>query len=391
MSIFAQHGWGKTDKIERGLTDGSLNGIIMSPRDEAPANLSAFLSSIQNTYPSTERLVDPQLYVGAVWPVRDGKLPDYPHYQQHLTPSSFSPSGIQQFVNATLAWQDSLDVTAIVSPTVIVDDLRSQWAQIALMFAQETITQYRGTRPLIISLVINEDALRQRVPVDDWLNDLTQLNVDGFYLVVKRTADTYRQHYDAGILAPLLGVCYSLAELNDYRLYMGYTDMVTAVFHAVGVTATSAGWFTGLRQFTLRRFQPVSGGRRPRSRYSSHPLLNTIYVSELDSIYYGARVTDVLSGTPYDGRFNGATNPENVAWPDDDAALHHWHVLHGIAQSATGNTVSDRLDSVRDATAVARAMYAQYANLVPFTTETGSTHLDQWLDGLNRFRSEFAV
>ena len=388
MTILAQHGWGKSNKVEQGIANGSIHGVIMSPRDESPANLTSFLSTIHT---GVERLVDPQLYVGTIWPVRDGKLRDYAHYRQNLTPGSFSPAAIRDFVNAALDWQSGLNVSAVVSPTVMVDDLSSQWAQIAMMLAQETVTQHDRAKPLLISLVVGEDALRQRAPVDYWLDDLTQLDVDGFYLVVRRTEETYRQHYDPEVLASLLRVCYSLAELNQYRVFAGYTDMATLLLHAVGVTGTGAGWFTGLKQFTLRRFQPATGGRRARARYSSSPLLNSIYMTDLDAIYYGSLLATVLSGTPFDARFNGTTNPENASWPDDEVALHHWCVLAGISQSVVGTTVGHRLDSARNLIAQAQGVYAQTGMLTPFTTETGPTHLDQWLDALNRFRSDAAV
>ena len=388
MTILAQHGWGKSNKIERGIANGSIHGVIMSPRDESPANLASFLSTIHT---DVERLVDPQLYVGTIWPVRDGNLRDYPHYRQNLTPGSFSPAAVRDFVNAALDWQSGLNVSAVVSPTVMVDDLNSQWAQIAMMLAQESVTQHDRAKPLLISLVVGEDALRQRAPVDYWLDDLTQLDVDGFYLVVRRTDESYRQHYDPEVLASLLRVCYSLAELNQYRVFAGYTDMATLLLHAVGVTGTGAGWFTGLKQFTLRRFQPATGGRRARARYSSSPLLNSIYMTDLDAIYYGGLVATVLSSTPFDARFNGTTNPENVPWPDDEAALHHWCVLAGISQSVVGTSIGHRLDSARNLIAQAQGVYAQAGMLTPFTTETGPTHLDQWLDALNRFRSDAAV
>ena len=391
MTILAQHGWGKTNKIERGLSDGSIHGVIMSPRDEKCTNLASFLTDIAASHPGVERLVDPQLYAGMIWPVRDGRLTDYPYYRQHLTPMSFSPTEIQGFVSRALAWQYTLDVSAVVSPTVMVDDLGSQWAQIAMMLAQETAAQHNRSKPLLISLAVGEDALRYRGPVHTWLDDLSQLDVDGFYLVVRRASEAYRQHYDPEILVSLLHICYALAELNQYSVFVGYTDMATLLLHAVGVTGTGAGWFTGLRQFNLRRFQPVSGGRQPRPRYSSLPLLNSIYMTELDGIYNGGLVADVLSATPFDTRFNGPSNPENVSWPADEAALHHWHVLANISRSPAAARVGDRLDQALQLIGQALALYSQMGALVPFATETGSTHLDQWLDALNRFRSDAAV
>ena len=391
MTILAQHGWAKSDKIERGLANGSIQGVIMSPRDMSPGNLASFLSSIQTAQPNSDRLVDPQFYAGTIWPVREGRLGDYNHYEPHLTPLSFSPSEIHRFVNLTLQWQYGLDLSAVTSPTVIVDDLGSQWAQIAMMLAQETVSQHDGSKPLLISLVVGEDALRQRAQTDGWLNDLTQLDADGFYLVVRRSSEGYRQSYDPDVLASLLRVCYSLGELNQYRVLVGYTDMATLLLHAVGVAGTGAGWFAGLRQFGLRRFQPASGGRPPRSRYSSRPLLNSMFVTELDTIYRRGLITQVLSNTPFDGRFNGLTNPENVPWPANEAALHHWQVLSDISQSTSGAQLNVGLDSARNLIVQAITVYTAIATLIPFTPETGPTHLDQWLDALNRFRSDAAV
>ena len=391
MTILAQHGWGKSDKIERGLTNGSIQGVIMSPRDELPLNLASFLSTTREKFPNSERLVDPQLYAGTIQQVRDRHLRKYAHYRQHLTPMSFSPAGIRNFVSTALDWQYELEVSAVVSPTIMVDDLSSRWAQIAMMCAQETVTQHDGSKPLLISLLVSEDTLRQRLLVDDWLDNLTQLDVEGFYLIVRRSSEVYRQHFDPDVLASLLRVCYSLAEINQYRIFVGYTDMVTLLLHAVGVAGTGSGWSMGLRQFNLRRFQPVSGGRQPRDRYSSRPLLNSIYVTELDAIYNGGRVNDVLSSTQFDSRFNGRVNPENVLWPRDEAALHHWQALTDISRAPAGLGLTDSLDRARDLIAQARAFYAQIGILVPFVTETGPAHLDQWLDALNRFRSDAGV
>ena len=92
MTILAQHGWGKSDKIQRGISDGSIQGVIMSPRDESPANLESFLSSMPT---HIERMVDPQFHVGILSPARDGKLPDYDHYRPNFSQTSFNAASIR--------------------------------------------------------------------------------------------------------------------------------------------------------------------------------------------------------------------------------------------------------------------------------------------------------
>ena len=391
MTILAQSGHGRSNKIERAIQNGSIAGVIMSPLNETPAKLASFLSSLSAFKPNSERLVDPQNYVGNIPGAEDKKLKKYHYYKPNLVLGSCSPEVVRNIVTETLDWQRDFDVSAILTPTVMVDDLRGRWAQIAMMLAHESITQSVKNESLIISHIVSEDALRDISVVDAWLDELTQLNVAGFYLIVARSIETYRQSYDPQVLAALLRVCYSLGELNRYRVYVGYTDMVTLLLHAVGVTGIATGWHTNLRQFARRRFEPVKGGNPARSRYSSRPLLNSIFMTELGGIYSGGYLVQVLSGTSYDARFNTNTNPENVSWPRDDPDLHHWEVLSDISQSLQGTSVGDRLDSARNIIGQAQVVYAQAGKLVPFANETGPTHLNQWLEALNRFRTEVGV
>ena len=125
MTILAQHGYAKSDKIQQGIDDGSVSGVIMSPRDEQPANFAAFVSALPE---DVERMADPQFYVGTILGARDGNLPQYAHYIPNLIPASFSPGAITQYVTNTLVWQSSLAVSAVLSPTVMVDTFNNRWA-----------------------------------------------------------------------------------------------------------------------------------------------------------------------------------------------------------------------------------------------------------------------
>ena len=391
MSILAQHGWGKTDKIQKGIQDGSIQGVIASPRDEIPDNLRRFLTAMASDHPETKRFVDPQFHIGMLPSPNDGKLGKYDHYHRGLNYLSFSPADVRRYVADTLDWQRGLDVTEFVSPTVMVDDLSGRWAQIAMNLAQEALQQHDQSKPILISIVVDEEALTQRNIVDDWLDEITLLDSDGFYLVVRRSSDTNNQQFHPEILASLLKVCHSLATVNEYSMFVGYSDFVTMLLHAVGVQSTGAGWSAGLKKFTLRRFTPGTFGRPPRSRYSSLPLLNSIYITELDGIHAAGRVSDALSNSSYDARFNGSTNPENVPWPNEESALHHWCVLSEIASAHAGGPVADRLDHAQGQIAYAQMLYGQFSQGVPFRNETGPLHLGDWSEALDRFRADAGV
>ena len=376
--------------IQEGLVSGAIEGVIMSPRNEPRERLASFLARTRVTHPSAEILVDPQFYVGTVPQAHHSYLPKYPHYEPKLTLSSFKAPKIRQYVAATLAWQCELNVSAVISPTVAVDDLQGPWAQVAQRLARETVAQYSDNKPLLISIVVGESALRQSDHLDRWIDGLAELNVAGFYLVVDRDSEDYQQHFEATALASLLRTCYSLAGLRDYMVVVGYADMVTLLLHAVGVAATGAGWYSNLRQFYMTRFQKRRGGPA-KPRYSSLPLLNSIFLTELEGIYRAAGLGNVLSGTPLDGRFNGNTEPSRVDWPKIEAALHHWHVLTEITRIPTGTGTTARLDAAQAAVQQAAALYRQLGSSSSFTPRTDASHLDSWSDGLERFRTQAGV
>ena len=85
MTLLAQHGWGKSDKITTALSNGSISGLILSPRDETPENAAAVLASIAGHHPDAARLFDPLFHAGQIIPANDGKLPDYDYYRPNLT------------------------------------------------------------------------------------------------------------------------------------------------------------------------------------------------------------------------------------------------------------------------------------------------------------------
>ena len=390
MSILAQHGYGKSSMIQQGITGGAIGGVIMSPRNEPRGSLASFLTSIRLSHPIADLLADPQFYVGTLSQAHEMNLREYPHYVPGLTLTSFGAQEVRRYVDAALEWQSGLDVSAVISPTVVVDDLQGPWALIATKLAQETITRYGGNRPLLITLAVSEGALRQRNSVEVWLRGLAELDVPGFYVIVNRDSQDYRQHFDATALASLLQACYFLAWKRKYRVVVGYIDMVTLLLHATGVTATGAGWFSNLRQFHMTRFEKTRGGRAPK-RYSSLPLLNSIFVTELGGIYRGAGVGNVLSGTPLDGRFMGSTDPTQVNWSRSEAAVHHWHVLDEITKIPIGAGISNRLDVALGAIQRATALYRQMTPYAGFTPKTDASHLLRWSDGLSQFRSRMGV
>ena len=121
MTLLAQHGWGKSDKITAALNDESISGLIVSPRDETPGNAKSLIESIASDHPSSTRLFDPLFHAGMITSANDGKLSEYDYYKANLTRRDFiGTAKYAGYAGDTLGFQYDLRVSSIVSPTIEV-------------------------------------------------------------------------------------------------------------------------------------------------------------------------------------------------------------------------------------------------------------------------------
>lgn len=391
MGIYAQHGYGKSDRVEQGLRLGVLDGVILSPKDEKPDSLECFAQSIRHGYPNATVLLDPQFYVSTITPARERYLVEYDsYYRSSLSRKDFiSPITISAYVKNTIDYQMSLPLTHLVSPSIMFDDFQDPWSQTCLSLA-ESACHYHSTlgnpRPLMLSVVFSEVALASAHSLGQFLDILSTFEATGFYLIVRRTGLQYQPQMEPNYLANLLYLIYVLAEINKYEVVMGYTDILGLLFHSVGAKAIGCGWFNSLRQFSLASFQPSSGGGKARARYTSIPLLNSILVvPELQSAYQAGLIDSVLTGTSLDVPLR--SNPANAAWSAEMSTLHHWAALHEtVTRLLPEGGTSERLASISKRIENARDVYKRLRRHGSvFEPASGPGHLEQWQRAIDDF------
>ncbi|MBM4038541.1 MAG: hypothetical protein FJ290_08510 [Planctomycetes bacterium] len=398
MSIYAQHGYGKSDKIQRAMEARLISGVILSPRDESPENLTQFSQALRLQFPSADLALDPQFYATTIAPVRDGHLPEYAYYHPGLTRRDFiSPASIARFVAETLDYERRLEPSFLVAPTVHFEDFRDPWSQISLSLAQEAAeyhSRLQGAPPLYLSLAFAERALGALDSLGDFLDILSGFEVRGFYVTVSRDTSQYQPHMEAARLENLLYLTYTLSVVNEYQVVLAYSDLIGILLQAVGAHATACGWHHSLRQFSLARFRPSTGGRQPRPRYTSIPLLASILViPELQAAFDAGLGPAVLSRTDYDGALGTASGMN--AWRSDRAqrALHHWAVINRTVNDITSRAdIGDRLTNVLLRIGQASALFSDLQNRgVVFDPTSGPGHLDQWQQAIESFRRTASV
>ncbi len=390
MKLYAQHGHGKSDKIDRAFESELLDGVILGPVNEKPESLTGCVYKYSELQPQPDVLIDPQVYVSLLSNPKEGNLPLYEDfYESNLSIRDFTPRRIAKLVASTINFQINIPVTHLVSPTILLDSFTNRSAQIAQFLAQESLEYHSAAgddRPLLLSFVFNESALSSSDQVTEFLDTISLYTPAGFYLVVARSAGRYQQFFPWERMAEWLLILYSLGIRNRFDVVCGYTDFLGVPACAAGATAAATGWFNTLRQFEVKRFQPSTGGAPAKERYSSAPLLNSIFLQELINCYDAGVVNEVLTNTPYDRRFRNKW-PTSEDWPADISTLHHWATLRQLFDSIEGKT-RQRVEQVEEKIGGAQDLYARLKGEgLQFDPATGPGHLRDWAEGLKAFRA----
>ncbi len=401
MPLLAQCGYGRGEKINLGLNVGSISGVILSPRDETRVRLESFQEELARDFPNSTVLFDPQFYAATLPNARDGNLADYPYYANNagLSRNQFRPRQIQEYARACLGYQaNSLPgLTYLISPSVSFDDFRDSWSQIALNMAEASVDEWSNLDseiPLLVTIVLSESSLRDATRMNEFLDTLSTLEVAGFYLLVQRNGSMLEPAMDVISMSNILYFIYVLATLNDYRVVVGYSDWMGFLFQAAGATMSASGWHNSLKQFTLGRFLPQTGGRRPRKRYSSLPLISCpLVVPELEDVFRAGLLRSVLTGGTHDGVLLDGPARGEPAWTDAISCLAHWESLSRLyAAVESGPTVLDRLDA---AVSLIRSAESTYTRLgacgIYFEPSTGPEQLTLWLDSITAFRHDASI
>lgn len=402
MSILAQCGYGRGDKIEQGFNENCLKGVIMSPRDERRDRLEQTIQNWGSSYKNKLIMFDPQFYAATLNNPRDGHLSEYDYYNNSngLGRTHFSGTLIRQYVKTCLDYQHQTfgkNVAYLISPTILFDGFRDHWSQVSLNMAVESADYYislNDSQPLLISIVISETAFQSLNAVEEFLDAVTEIETQGFYIIIRRNAISLQNAIEASSFGRFMYFCYVLSIINEYDVIVGYSDWYSFLLDVAGITHTASGWYQNLRQFSLSRFQPSSGGRRPRKRYSSTPLLSCPLINpEIQDIYLAKLLSRVLTGSNFDTILQNNPVSGETNWSDTISCLAHWFSLNSLSQQI--NYKSTPLERIQEAEQLMQNAISLYTQLeihgISFDPSTGPNHIREWQDSLLEYRSLIGV
>lgn len=268
MKIYAQHGAQTGEKINLGLEQSLLDGVIYSPKDISLANLKQKIKYVDSNFDNVDQLLDPQYYAALIKSdaARLGNLiKDYATYFSCAQRSHLERErSIERVLSSSIAFQRKLNLTGIIAPNILIpNSLNSIEAVIAKNFIRQTgsvAKKFKVKTPIYATLAIARDALMNIQEINEFLNDITMLDdpPDGYYIIVQsRSSDARSDIYNADVIAAWMLLNYSLS-VNGFEVINGYSDLLTPLLCSVGA-AGSTGWWTNLRVFSLGRFMKSKG------------------------------------------------------------------------------------------------------------------------------------
>lgn len=344
MKLYAQQGYGTgsgdRDKIIAGLDEGHVQGAILSPKDCGIDRVRSLLERMEAEHPKADRLFDPQYYATLVAHDADGRLgkllsADYePYFEPRRRSQLEGEARVRSDLRACLEFQAGLTVTAAVAPNVVIrqrfNSIESVISKNFIRHARDAWTEVGDSRPLLVTLAMDAEALQERHELEEFLSEITLLEEppDGFYVLVNNpTSDIAPELIDARTLAGWMLVNHSL-QINGFDVVNGFSDILAPFLCAAGGAAGATGWFNTQKVFSMNRFAPpASGGMRPVARYLSKGLLNSIRFDELHRLR--GRFPGVLNDLPTDANYDAVVGSQ----PDDQLAevLQTWETISSFA------------------------------------------------------------
>lgn len=392
MGLYAQHGYGKGNKISKAIASNDLSGVILGPKGESPKKLMEFVRELNRLNSETKIYFDPQFHACYMQgEVVKGKLIEYPYYTDVLTRGQLSVSkNISKYASDVVDFQRGLGITAIFSPTIRFNNFTGSESQIAVSLAFESIDLTKEIDDLYITLYINEIAFKNNEAMEEFLNTISLMDVKGFYIVIERNGDlTKSTLMDEEILQNLIRFLYILAEINKYDVILGYSDLLSIPLSIVGNINFATGWFNNLRAYSEDNFRPASGGRRPRKRYSSGVLMSSLLlVPEVAALNKFGLWSEIKSSSPYDDLISQSSN--DTVWTDEVSCLHNWFVLKTILKEINNRaTIQSRIDFVAEKIKIAEGVYnkIKLAN-IPLEKKSNNAHLKVWYNAIKSFAEQ---
>lgn len=388
--ILAQHGYGPSDRVEIGLADGSIDGIILSASNIKPDQVQTYCTGISEVNDDSLLFLDPEYYVNFISEAdKFGKLGSYPYFNHPMAATDLaSPKALLDATSKVVDFQVAQGMPNILSPTIEITSFGGATEPYVLSLLHSTveyIQDNRITAKVYGSLLINENALDDADKMALFLDAVTRVRgIEGYYIVIDRT-DTYKPYWNNP--QTMAAYMYLINALStNKKVILGYSDGVGLLGLSVGASHAATGWWLNSGNFSKQRF--ISSSGRRKSKYYSKQLMSNINVDGELSVLVDRGAKDLVANTSkYDaGVSSDPLNP--TQWNERDAVFHKWLALRDICNTDFTGDIDSRLNHLEERINKAKLLSEEMDSMLPngFEAASGPAKLQVMLGAVELYR-----
>lgn len=324
MELFLQMGHGMMRLAENLIEKWGSGNVIISPVNLCQAQIQSFSKKILKR--GGKVLFDPQMFYPKA---AHEKLTQYDYWPAEGV-SVTSSDGFRQINQELLRINNEIGSEEIILPSKEINENEFNYA---IEWHNRSVDYFRSktTKPLLATLCLYPETLRDRAALEVLVNALDDLPVDGYYIVPHPSNGEYIVSdplWTIGILK--LVTC---LKLSGNRVVVGYSSHQGLLYSLAHVDAIASGTFMNTRSFQPSKF------RSPRDTDVKHKS-TWYYLPEAMSEYKAPSLDVALSRgflqefipqdafrNPFsDMLFQGAL-PSNTNYNETNSFLHYLHCL----------------------------------------------------------------
>ena len=367
MKLYAQHGHAPSDKMQRAVEDGFIDGVILSARYLKPGGVNELITELLSLNSDIDILVDPEFYATRYVGTPNSQLrylEEWPHFlPRHRNELVVGTDGIDATLRSAYAVQADLGCTVLIAPSIYVSrSFDSIEAAIALSFinrAQVVADDMGLDTPIYATIAAGRDAIVEQQNYLTFLNAITAIepSPQGVYTLIgagptdERAGTVRSEIMVPEVIAGWMLLNYSLS-LNGLNVVNGCADVLIPLLGVAGGYAGATGWWTGLQVFSMGRYiKGGGGGQLPLKRYLSKTLLNRITINEREA--FAKVLPNVMNGLSTDVLYE-EREPDRT-----EEALQTWEAIASLNQEIVFGDMDEGLKALRDRIAEAEKCYEE--------------------------------
>ena len=247
MELYLQMGHGMQKMSKELLTQWGTGHIIISPVNIKQQSLEKYSKEIHAL--NGKIYFDPQLFYPHD---ANTKLKEYNYWPQG---SLSDTSTLTSIHHDLLELNNKIGTEAIILPSTKMDEM-SFYKVLKQLTDGASFFRKKTTKKLFATLCIASETIRNHEFIENILDSLTQLDVDGFYLIAQPSNGEYINSdtlWELGFLKLI-----ACLKLSQKKVIVGYSNHQTLVTSILKVDGIASGTYMNTRSFSPEKFQSYS-------------------------------------------------------------------------------------------------------------------------------------